>query len=469
MSELAGAKRIHLMGIGGSGMSSLARLLSSMGNVVSGCDLRHESSCVKALEALGIPCVAGHSREHLERFDPQLVIFSSAVDGDCEELAAARRKGIRTVGRGEALSWLFNEARGVGVAGTHGKTTTTSMIGLILERAGLSPTLYVGAEVRDIGTNARLGGNPLFVAELDESDGSFEYFHPSLAVVTNIDWDHVDHFKSREDVVEAFVRFVRGLKPGAPLVACAEDEGAQAMMKKIPGVEARGPFLRYGWGRSWDWGAFDLRHKPGGGVSFAVCRRGEDLGRLEMSVSGEHNVLNALAALAASDALGVPFRTAADTLRTFRGAARRLQTLGSRNGVLVIDDYAHHPAEIMASLGAMRRVHAGRRLVVVFQPHRYSRTAAFQKPLAAALREADLVLLLPVYGAGEAVVPSVSSRGIADRLRADGHPCRLCEGEEDALSALGCLLREGDVLLTLGAGSVSRLGGLFLSGEGTEG
>ena len=452
MSELAGAKRIHLMGIGGAGMSSLARLLSSMGNAVSGCDLRHESSYIKALEALGVSCMAGHSREHLERFDPQLVIFSSAVDGNCEELVAARCEGIRTVGRGEALSWLFNEARGVGVAGTHGKTTTTSMIGLVLERAGLSPTLYIGAEVQDIGTNARLGGNPLFVAELDESDGSFEYFHPSLAVVTNIDWDHVDHFGSREDVVEAFVRFAGGLKPGASLVACAEDEGVQAMMKKTQGSKAQGPFLR---------------HKPGGGVSFAVCRRGEDLGRLEMSVSGEHNVLNALAALAASDALGVPFRTAADTLRTFRGAARRLQTLGVRNGVLVIDDYAHHPAEIAASLGAMRRVHAGRRLVVVFQPHRYSRTAAFLGPLAAALREADLVLLLPVYGAGEAVVPSVSSRGIADRLRAEGRPCRLCEGEADALSALGSLLRDGDVLLTLGAGSVSRLGGLFLSGEGT--
>ena len=169
MSELAGAKRIHLMGIGGAGMSSLARLLSSMGNAVSGCDLRHESSYIKALEALGVSCMAGHSREHLERFDPQLVIFSSAVDGNCEELVAARCEGIRTVGRGEALSWLFNEARGVGVAGTHGKTTTTSMIGLVLERAGLSPTLYIGAEVQDIGTNARLGGNPLFVAELDES------------------------------------------------------------------------------------------------------------------------------------------------------------------------------------------------------------------------------------------------------------------------------------------------------------
>lgn len=467
MSELTGVERIHLLGIGGSGMSSLARLLSPMAGSVSGCDLER-GACVEALEAMGVSCAIGHSPEHIERFDPQLVVYSSAIAEDCGELAAARRRGVRTAGRGEALSWLFNEAQGVGVAGTHGKTTTSSMIGLILDRANLSPTLYVGAEVRDIGTNARLGDGPLFVAELDESDGSFEYFHPSLAVVTNIDWDHVDHFRTREDVVAAFVRFAGGLKAGAPLVVCAEDEGVQSMLEALSGAEGRGAVLRYGWGRAWDWGAFDVRHRAGGGVSCRVCRRGEELGCLEMSVSGEHNVLNALAALAASDALGVPFAAAAETLRTFRGAKRRLQVLGSRRGVLVVDDYAHHPAEVAASLGAMRKVHPDRRLVAVFQPHRYSRTAAFQEPLAAALGGADLVLLLPVYGAGEAAIPSISSQGIADRMRADGRPCRLCGDEKEALAALDSLLEEGDVLLTLGAGSVSRLGGLFLSGTGSE-
>ena len=451
------------MGIGGSGMSSLARLLSPR-YVVSGCDLEH-GTAVETLEALGIACATGHSSEHLERFDPQLVIYSSAVAEGCEELGAARHKGIRTARRGEALSWLFNEAQGVGVAGTHGKTTTSSMIGLILDRAALSPTLYVGAEVQDIGTNARLGSGPLFVAELDESDGSFEYFHPSLAVVTNIDWDHVDHFRSREEVVEAFLRFSAGLKPGAPLVVCAEDEGVQSLLQRLSECGARGSVLRYGWGRAWEWGAFDIRHRPGGGISCTVCRRGEDLGRLEMAVSGEHNVLNALAALAASEALGLSFAAAAGTLGSFRGAKRRLQTLGLRRGVLVIDDYAHHPTEIAASLAAMRKVHPDRRLVVVFQPHRYSRTAAFLDPLAAALQGADYVLLLPVYGAGEAVVPSVSSQGLADRMRADGCSCRLCGDEKEALAALDSLVEEGDVLLTLGAGSVSRLGGLFLSGE----
>lgn len=450
------------MGIGGAGMSSLARLLVSMERAVSGCDLEYGSG-LGALEDLGVTCVIGHTPEHIERFDPQLVIYSSAIPADCEELAAARCRGIRTVGRGEALSWLFNESRGVGIAGTHGKTTTSSMIGLILERAGLSPTLYVGAEVRDIGTNAYLGEGPVFVAELDESDGSFEFFQPSLAVVTNIDWDHVNHFRSREAVVEAFVRFIRGMKADAPLVACAEDEGVQAAFQILSEREMRGPVLRYGWGRAWDWGAFDICHRAGGGVSCEVCRKGEDLGRLEMSVSGEHNVLNALAALAVSDVLGVPFTEAAATLKTFCGAKRRLQTLGMRNGVLVVDDYAHHPTEIAASLGTMRKVYPGRRLVVVFQPHRYSRTAAFLGPLATALGEADLVLLLPVYGAGEIADISVSSQEIADRMR-PGSLCQLCGDEVETLAALDALVREGDVLLTLGAGSVSRLGGLFLTG-----
>lgn len=444
-------------------MSSLARLLLPACGV-SGCDLERGTR-VEKLEALGVRCALGHSPEHLERFDPQLVIYSSAVAGDCEELAAARRKGIRTVGRGEALSWLFNEARGIGVAGTHGKTTTSSMIGLVLERAGLSPTIYVGAEVQDIGTNARLGEGPLFVAELDESDGSFEFFHPSLAVVTNIDWDHVDHFRSQEDVVDAFVRFAKGMKAGAPLVACAEDEGVQAMLGVLSKAGMQGPVLRYGWGRAWEWGAYDLRHKAGGGVSFTVSRRGEELGRLDVSVSGEHNVLNALAALAASDAFGVPFDAASGTLEAFRGAKRRLQTLGARHGVLVVDDYAHHPAEIAASLAAMKKVYPGRRLVVVFQPHRYSRTAAFLDPLADVLGEADLVFLLPVYGAGEAPIPAASSQSIRDRMRPDDPPCRVCVDEGEALEMLDSCTREGDVLLTLGAGSVSRLGGLFLSGE----
>ena len=464
MAELSGVKRIHLMGIGGAGMSSLARLFSGLGYEVSGCDLER-GHYLEEVEALGVPCRSGHSREHIGQFSPELLIYSSAVSQDCEELTAAREKGVRTARRGEALSWLFNAADGVGIAGTHGKTTTSSMTGLILSRAGFSPTLYVGGEIRDMGTNAMLGTGRLFVSELDESDGSFELFHPALTIITNVDWDHVDHFASKEEVIAAFVRFAGGRKAGAPLVVCAEDDGAQRMLQALAERGDRGPVLRYGWGMSWDWGAFDLRHKPGGGSVCRVCRGGRELGGLELAVSGEHNVLNALAALAAADALGVPFEAAAAILRDFHGAARRLQVMGTRGGVLVIDDYAHHPTEAAATLSAVRAIYPDRRLLLVFQPHRYTRTAAFSGALASVLTGADEVLLLPIYSAGEAAVDGVSSEDIAQRVNGAGGRCVTCANGGETLERLRNLAREGDILLTMGAGNVFRIGEEFLSAE----
>ena len=457
-------ERIHLMGINGAGMSSLAKLLSGLGYEVSGCDLER-GHYLEEVEALGVVCQTGHTRNHIEQFKPDLLIYSSAVRPDCEELVAAREKGVRTVRRGEALSWLFNAAEGVGVAGTHGKTTTSSMMGLILSRAGLSPTLYVGGEMRDMGTNAVLGKGPrkLFVSELDESDGSFEFFHPSLAIITNVDWDHVDHFASRDEVVEAFVRFAKGRKAGAPLVVCAEDEGVQRMLRALGEQSDTHPVLRYGWGASWEWGAFDLTPKPGGGITCRVCHEGKEMGTLELAVSGEHNVLNALAALAAADALGVPFEAAAATLADFHGAARRLQTMGERDGVLVMDDYAHHPTEAAATLSAVRGIYPDRRLLLVFQPHRYTRTAAFAGTLASVLSRADEVLLLPIYSAGEEALPTVSSEDIAQRINEAGGHCSVCADMEEAARRLASMAREGDLLLTMGAGNVFRVGTDFLS------
>lgn len=445
------------MGMGGAGMASLAKLLSGMGFQVSGCDLSRGES-VQELEALGMECLPGHSRDHVDRFDPQLLIYSSAVDEDCDELEAARARGVRTAGRGRALSWLFNAASGVGVAGTHGKTTTSSMLSLVLSRAGLAPTLYVGARMRDMGTNALLGEGRLFLAELDESDGSFELFRPAVSIVTNVDWDHVDHFPSFEDVILAFARFASGRKEGAPLIVCAEDEGAQRMLEGL-----RGPLLRYGWGRSWDWGAFDLVPRATGGISCSVCRKGKVLGPLELSVSGEHNVLNALAALAAADVLGVPFEKAAATLKDFHGAARRLQTKGTLGGVTVIDDYAHHPTEIAATLSALRGIYPDRRILLLYQPHRYTRTAALVEPLTAALSGADEILLLPIYSAGEPP-QQVSAEAIVERLRRAGKRIAFCRDEDDALRAVRALSQDGDLLLTMGAGNVFRVGERFLDG-----
>jgi len=449
------------MGIGGVGISALALLLSGMKYKVDGCDLVRGGAMTK-LEKSGIVCELGHGAEHIEKFLPQLLIYSSAVDHNHEELTAARAKGIPTIGRGLALSRFFNVVHGIGVAGTHGKTTTSSMIGLILERGGLSPTLVIGAEVSDLAFTARVGSD-LFVAEIDESDGSFEFFRPALTAITNVEWDHVNYFHTPDDVMAAFVRFAKMRKPGSPLVICAEDEGSRSLidiLRPDPNI------VTCGWGRSFDWGAFDVERKVGGGVFFSVARGKETLGRLELAVSGDHNIMNALTACASASLLGVPFECIADTLRGFRGAKRRLEKVGEKkkgDGLIdVIDDYGHHPTEIAASMAALRDVYPNRRLVVVFQPHRYSRTRAFYREIASALKGSEAAFLLPIYPAGEPYEDDISSASISGIMNLDGHDAVLCDDHEDALSKLDSALRPGDVLVTLGAGNVTKLGEAYL-------
>ncbi|MDR1741945.1 MAG: UDP-N-acetylmuramate--L-alanine ligase [Synergistaceae bacterium] len=461
---LQGVERVHMVGIGGAGMSALAALLADMGFEVSGCDVAC-SDYDSVLSRKGITHVLGHSPSHIETFAPQLVVYSSAISPDQEELETARRSGISVVGRGLLLSRLFNSGFGVGVAGAHGKTTTSSMIGMILERAGLSPTFFIGAELRDIGTNAVLGHEErgLFVAEIDESDGSFEFFHPSVTVITNVDWDHVDHFHERSDMVSAFARFASARKPDSPLVVCMEDEGGREVARRCSqGV------VTYGWGGAWNWGAFDVNQRVGGGVDFAVMRDGVPQGRLDLSyVSGGHNVLNALAACAAAAAVGVPWSASADALKVFKGARHRLEKVGEkqlkRGGMAdVVDDYAHHPTEIRATLSALRGIYPNRRIVAVFQPHRYSRTSAFSQLIAGALLGADAVLLLPVYSAGEAPIPDADSESIAAAMRRESS---VCQTEAEAFAKLDAILRDGDVLVTLGAGSVTHFGESYIEKE----
>ncbi len=461
MIELEGVERIHLMGIGGAGMSSLAKLLYGLGYSVSGCDLAR-SPYLNELESLGIKLTIGHSEKHIENFNPQLVVYSSAVSLKHEELTAASARGIQTAGRGKVLSWLFNSEDGIGVAGAHGKTTTSSMIGLILKAAGLSPTLYIGAEVCDLGTNAVWGDGRLFVAEIDESDGSFEYFHPAVTVVTNVDWDHVNYFPTKNDVIEAFIRFAKNRKAGTPLFVCAEDEGVQLLLNALSESKpAEGSVIRCGWGKAWDWGAFDVKPIPGGGISCLVSNGGKVLGTLELAVSGEHNILNALLACAVASYIGLEFDFAARVLQTFKGAKHRLQKLASWEGIDVIDDYAHHPTEIEASISAIRGSFPDRRIVAVFQPHRYTRTKAFMDTIAFALDKADVALIMPIYAASEAPIEGVSSEAILKKMKKTELSC-LCRDEEEACECLDTLLRSGDIILTLGAGSISHLGVRFL-------
>jgi UDP-N-acetylmuramate--alanine ligase len=452
--DIKNRANIHLMGIGGAGMSGLALLLSAMGHEVSGCDAE-ETFYLGRLRQNGVTVAMKHTKEHLDIFSPGLIIHTSAIAQDHPELIEARKRGIRVARRAEILSIIFNDRKGVGVAGTHGKTTTSSMISLIAERAGLKPTVAIGGELSDIGCNAKLGEGEYMVAELDESDGSFELFSPDIAVVTNIDWDHVDHYPAYEGVIEAFERFISGRKPGAPVVICAEDAGTSRLISS--GV-VPAPVV-YGWGLGWNWGAADVRVVGGGGVVFSAYRNGVLLGDVKLKVSGEHNVLNSLAALAAAEAMGVTFEEASEALGAFRGAKRRLQCVGEADGVLIYDDYGHHPREISATLSAIAGAFAGRNMHVIFQPHRYTRTQALYGDFAKVLMSADRLYLLPIYSADEQPIAGVSSFMIADELTSLGRPDAAVCGDFQEASDLVCEnVKPGDIVLTLGAGNVEDLG-----------
>ncbi len=444
-------KRVHLLGLGGAGMSALAKLLKADGLDVTGCDIK-----TPYYDTGDIPCMIGHSPEHIDSFRPEALILSSAVRRDNPEVVYAQEHGIEIFSRAQALSWLFNRSYGIGIAGAHGKTTTTSMTGLIFLKAGLNPTIYVGANVPDIGSNATAGG-PHFIAELDESDGTFELFHPDIAIITNADWDHVDHYATRDDVIAAFTRYADGRKDGGTLIMCAEDDGTSRVFKMCS--KTHGKIVRYGWGKGFDWGAYDLQPNPGGGISFTVSHDGFRLGRVSLTVSGEHNVLNSLAAISAAEICGVGFKDSAEILHGFHGSERRMQVKGERDGVLVMDDYAHHPSEIRATLRAVRSIYPGRRLVVIYQPHRFSRTAMFAGDIAEALRLADKIFLLPVYSAGEKALEHSSSDEIISHSKGSIQAVSF----DDAPDSLKETLTAGDIFLTMGAGDVYLLGENFLN------
>ena len=334
------------------------------------------------------------------------------------------------------------------------------MIALILEQAGLHPTLAIGGELCDIGVNAKLGDGPYMVAELDESDGSFEKFHPNIAVVTNADWDHVNHYPTFESVLEAFTRFTSNPKDGGLLVLCGEDTGLGKIMEAGPLPREA---VTYGWGLGWTWGAFNVQHNHGGGVSFSISHNGEHIDDMELSVSGDHNILNALAACAVATTLGIPFNMIKKTLREFKGAKRRLQHLGQINGIEVYDDYGHHPREIAATLSAIGKMFPEKRLLVAFQPHRFTRTLALYKDFASVLSTANTVFLLPVYQADEEPIEGVSSALIDTILNNAGSAKSImCDSLEEAASKLEKQCIPGDIVLTIGAGDISNVGEMFM-------
>lgn len=440
--------QVHFIGVGGVGMSAVARIMVARGVPVSGSDAK-DLPVMADLAAAGARIAVGYDAANLG--DAQTVVAGSAIRADNPELAAARQAGLPVLHRSEALAATMGEDLVVTVAGTHGKSTTTSMVTVLLQGAGLDPSFAIGANVPALGVNAAHGNSGIFVAEADESDGSFLNYRPRIAVVTNVEPDHLDHYGTAEAVYESFDRFTALLPADGVLVACADDAGALALAER---TRERGNtrVVLYGTRAGSDL----VLHDDGPGkvwVSGPAGRHG-----LSLQVPGRHNALNAAAAFAVALELGVEPAAAAAALADFSGAARRFELKGSARGVRVFDDYAHHPTEVRAALTAARSVAGEHKVHVLFQPHLFSRTREFAREFAEALNLADTALVLDIYPAREDPIPGVSSQLIADHLGAGG---RLVPAS-DAVAALADAAKEGDIVLTAGAGDVTAYGPLIV-------
>ncbi len=449
-------RRLHFVGAGGVGMSGIAEiLLLATPLEISGCDLAR-SDVTARLEKLGAKISVGHDPAHLAQAD--LVVISSAVAESNPEVAAARERGIPVIRRAEMLGEIMRLKQGVAVAGTHGKTTTTSLTGMVLTEAGFDPTIVVGGQVHILGTNARLGKGDYLVAEADEYDRSFLELTPVVAVITNIEADHLDTYRDLDDILEAFATFANRVPFFGAVVACADDAGVRRL---LPRIKKR--IVTYGESPEAMLTARSLRLEATS-TTFDVWDAGEgSLGSVRLRLPGRHNVLNALAAVAAARELLIPFETIARALAAFTGVVRRFELKGERDGALVVDDYAHHPTEIRATLAAARQVYPQRRLVALFQPHLFSRTRDFADDFGRALGAADVNIVMDVYPSRERPIPGVTGELVADAARRAGHTSVLYT--PDKKRVVDCLeqtLRPGDLLLTLGAGDVVKFGEEYL-------
>ncbi|MFP4475400.1 MAG: UDP-N-acetylmuramate--L-alanine ligase [Desulfatibacillaceae bacterium] len=446
---------IHFVGIGGIGMSGIAELLLNLGYRVSGSDIR-ESGITKRLVSLGGAVHLGHDAANVAGAD--VVVVSSAVGGENPEVRAAREAGVPVIPRAEMLAELMRLKYSVAIAGAHGKTTTTSIVSAVLARGGLDPTVVIGGRLRGIGTNAVLGKGEFIVAEADESDGSFLRMSPSIAVVTNIDREHLDYYEDMDAILDAFAQFLDRVPFYGLSVLCLDSEPVQEL---LPRLNKR--YVTYGMSTQADLQAADVRHE-GMSSRFTVVHQGTPLGEVELVLPGGHNVYNALASIAVALELSVPFTDIKAALESLEGVDRRMETKGEVGGVLVLDDYGHHPTEIKATLGAIRAAWPRRRLLVVFQPHRYSRTRALWDDFARAFYHADVLYMLPVYGASEPPVDGVDSEALCADVRAHGHKAAAyLESQDRAVDALREEAGPGDIVLTLGAGDVVRAGERFLA------
>ncbi|MGO4383955.1 UDP-N-acetylmuramate--L-alanine ligase [Specibacter sp. RAF43] len=453
--------RVHFIGIGGAGMSAVARIMLGRGVPVSGSDGK-ASAGLDALAALGADVHVGHAADHVRGADT--VVVSTAIRADNPELSAARAAGLPVLHRSQALAAAMGGDRVVAVAGTHGKTTTTSMITVMLHGAGVDASFAVGGTVQGLGVNAASGSADVFVAEADESDASFLNYRPAIAVVTNLEADHLDFYGTAEAVVASFDSFVSLVPADGVLIACADDAGSAALAARASAAGHRS--VTYGYSRGAD---VHIIAGTGEGLHtettlrIAAGRPGDPAAReitLRLQVPGAHNIRNAAAAVAVARELGVDVDAAVAALAGFRGAARRFEAKGEGGGVRVFDDYAHHPTEVTAALHAARTVADGHKVHVLFQPHLFSRTRAFAADFAAALELADTVAVLDIYPAREDPIPGVTSSLITDALRA---PTGYAPDPAAAVAALASAARPGDIIVTIGAGDVTQYGAALVA------
>jgi UDP-N-acetylmuramate--alanine ligase len=440
---------IHLVGIGGVGMSGIARVLREQGIRVSGSDL-HCNDITRELEKIGIEIYEGHSPSHVQE-GVDLLVVSSAIPADNAEVRAAIVRNIEVIKRGQMLARMVNAKRGLAVAGAHGKTTTTAMLYAALAGCGLDPTLIVGGEIQGTQLHAKLGQNDYFVVEADESDASFLEIRPYVAIVTNIENDHLDFYKSIERIQDAFRQFLNQIAVGGFALLYGGDPSIQIIKKDVAGR-----ILTYGEDSTCD---FYLQNwQPRGmGSDFDVYRHQKQLGKMELSIPGKHNALNALAATAVAIELGQDFEPVKAALKKFPGAKRRFQVVAAFAGITIVDDYAHHPTEIQATIAAARQFHPGR-LLVVFQPHRYSRTQLLAGQFGAAFREADQVIITDVYSAGENPLAGVSGELVYRAALDAGCKALYIPSLEESREFIEAQLRTGDLLITMGAGDIWKLG-----------
>ncbi|MEX0800380.1 MAG: UDP-N-acetylmuramate--L-alanine ligase [Dehalococcoidia bacterium] len=452
-------QRVHLVGVGGIHMSGIAKVLRARGHAVSGSDL-HLSPLTDKLQGLGVAVSRGHDAASVG--DAQLVVYTSAAQEDNPELAEARRRGLPTIKRAEMVARLMEGKRSIAVAGSHGKTTTSSLIAFMLQQAGRSPTFMVGGEMIDLDTNAMPGEGEEFVVEADEFDAAFLNYHPDIALVTNIEPDHLDRYGTFENIKDTFRQFLAQVKPGGYIVACLDDPAVQAILAEGVGDGVSFPVhvVSYGLDSPAEWRAENISSKGVDGYTFVVKCAERVHGTFGTRLPGIHNVSNALGAIAVGSILDLPVETVRRSVAGFRGVRRRFQLLGEVNGITVVDDYAHHPTEVRATLAAARTRFPGRRIVALFQPHTYTRTQYLLDGFRTCFADCDVLLIAETYAAREDPSAGMSAEQLTAEIES---PAATYAGDlDDAAEAVAELLRPDDVFFTIGAGDIERVGPLVL-------